>query len=112
MIHRIGPRLISTARKRSTIGQTQKLLLAALRLWELKNGYRRWVNFALKADTSGALDVHCHFRMILLIGLGITCDAVGTAEFGDCFPSDKQYFATFARENANRRKSGYRSLRN
>ena len=34
-------RPISTARKRPTIGQTQKLLLAALRLWELKNGYRR-----------------------------------------------------------------------
>jgi len=33
-------RLISTARKRPTIGQTQKLLLAAIRLWELKNGYR------------------------------------------------------------------------
>jgi len=34
-------RLISTARKRPTIGQTQKLLLAAIRLWELKNGYRQ-----------------------------------------------------------------------
>jgi len=34
-------RPILTARKRSTIGQTQKLLRAALRLWELKNGYRR-----------------------------------------------------------------------
>ncbi len=34
-------RPISTARKRPTIGQTQKLLLAALRLWELKNRYRR-----------------------------------------------------------------------
>jgi hypothetical protein len=34
-------RPISTARKRPTIGQRQKLLLAALRLWELKNGYRR-----------------------------------------------------------------------
>jgi hypothetical protein len=33
-------RLISTARKRPTISQTQKLLLAAIRLWELKNGYR------------------------------------------------------------------------
>jgi len=33
-------RPISTARKPPTIGQTQKLLLAALRLWELKNGYR------------------------------------------------------------------------
>jgi hypothetical protein len=34
-------RPISTARKRLTIGQTQKLLLAALRLREMKNGYRR-----------------------------------------------------------------------
>jgi hypothetical protein len=34
-------RPILTARKRPSIGQTQKLLLAALRLWELKNGYRR-----------------------------------------------------------------------
>ena len=34
-------RPISTPRKRPTIGQTQKLLLAALRLWELKNGFRR-----------------------------------------------------------------------
>jgi hypothetical protein len=34
-------RLISTARKRPTIAQTQKLLLAAIRLWELKNGYRQ-----------------------------------------------------------------------
>jgi hypothetical protein len=33
-------RPISTAQKRPTIGQTQKLLLAALRLWELKNGFR------------------------------------------------------------------------
>jgi hypothetical protein len=32
---------ISTARKQPTIGQTKKLLLAALRLWELKNGFRR-----------------------------------------------------------------------
>jgi hypothetical protein len=31
----------STGRKRASIGQTQKLVLAALRLWELKNGYRR-----------------------------------------------------------------------
>jgi hypothetical protein len=32
---------ISTTRKQPTIGQTRKLLLAALRLWELKNGYHR-----------------------------------------------------------------------
>jgi hypothetical protein len=44
MIHRMGilrVRPISTARKLPTIGQTKKLFLAALRLWELKNGYRR-----------------------------------------------------------------------
>jgi hypothetical protein len=35
----LGP--ISTARKQPSIGQTKKLLLAALRLWELKNGYPR-----------------------------------------------------------------------
>jgi hypothetical protein len=34
-------RPVSIARKRPSIAQTQKLLLAALRLWELKNGYRR-----------------------------------------------------------------------
>jgi hypothetical protein len=34
-------RPISTGQKRPTIGQAQKLLLAALRLWELKNGYSR-----------------------------------------------------------------------
>jgi hypothetical protein len=34
-------RPVSTVRKRVSIGQTQKLVLAALRLWELKNGYRR-----------------------------------------------------------------------
>jgi hypothetical protein len=33
-------RPVSTARKRPSL-QTQKLVLAALRLWELKNGYRR-----------------------------------------------------------------------
>ena len=34
-------RPVSTARKQPSIAQTQRLLLAALRLWELKNGYRR-----------------------------------------------------------------------
>src|SRR4030095_6985476 len=33
-------------RKQPSIGQTKKLLLAALRLWELKNGYPRSVKFA------------------------------------------------------------------
>ena len=32
---------ISTAPKRPNIGETKKLLLAALRLWELKNSCRR-----------------------------------------------------------------------
>jgi hypothetical protein len=32
---------ISIPQKRLSICETQKLLLAALRLWELKNGYRR-----------------------------------------------------------------------
>ena len=30
---------ISTIRKQPTIGQIKRLLLAALRVWELKNGY-------------------------------------------------------------------------
>jgi hypothetical protein len=34
-------RLISTDGKGPTVGQTQKLLLAAVRVWELKNGYRQ-----------------------------------------------------------------------
>jgi hypothetical protein len=34
-------RRIPTPQKLLSIGQTKKLLLAALRLWELKNGYRQ-----------------------------------------------------------------------
>jgi hypothetical protein len=33
--------LISAAQKGPIISQTQKLLLAAIRLWEVKNGYRQ-----------------------------------------------------------------------
>ena len=34
---------ISTIRKPPTIGQTKRLLLAALRVWELNNGYHRQI---------------------------------------------------------------------
>jgi len=34
-------RLTSTVRKGAIIGRSQRLLLAAIRMWELKNGYRQ-----------------------------------------------------------------------